>query len=130
MLLVKTYVAPSSVHGLGLFAAEIINSGELIWNHDFFFDKVFDKLDEDHLSKYPLMKEFFNHFCWRHPVSKLLHCSLDNERFCNHSRTPNTSQFDKVYEMHAARDIEQGEEITCDYRTFDLDSIENPEDYI
>src|SRR3546814_1178092 len=39
MLLVKTYVAPSRIHGLGLFAAERIPRGARIWE----FNPVMDR---------------------------------------------------------------------------------------
>jgi len=42
--------------------------------------------------------------------------SLDNTRFINHSPTPNTDNTMPV--TYAARDIAEGEEITCDYGEF------------
>ena len=41
MLLVKTYVAPSAVHGLGLFAAEPIARGACIWRFDPRIDRLY-----------------------------------------------------------------------------------------
>jgi hypothetical protein len=40
----------------------------------------------------------------------------------NHSDDPNTGQLNPDVEI-ALRDIEVGEELTCNYRTFDADSV-------
>ena len=46
-------------------------------------------------------------------------CS-DDARFFNHSDEPNTGSISNDTDV-ALRDIQQGEELTCDYRTFDAD---------
>lgn len=44
----------------------------------------------------------------------------DNARFMNHSFEPNCD--DRTGVTFALRDILAGEELTCDYRVFDLES--------
>ncbi|PKM07970.1 MAG: hypothetical protein CVV14_06225 [Gammaproteobacteria bacterium HGW-Gammaproteobacteria-4] len=43
--------------------------------------------------------------------------NLDNARYMNHSDTPNLIEVDGC--NYTARDIAEGEELTCDYRVFD-----------
>ena len=50
MLLVPTYVAPSSIEGLGLFAAAPIAKGTTVWRFDPLLDLVFP---EGLLAGYP-----------------------------------------------------------------------------
>jgi len=64
-------------------------------------------------------------YSYRHIGSgKRMVCG-DNDRFMNHSTEPNIindpSGFDDECRMIAARDIAPGEELTCNYETFDLD---------
>ena len=40
MMLVQTYVAPSEVEGVGVFAAKKIEKGDLIWRYDPSFDRL------------------------------------------------------------------------------------------
>ena len=56
-------------------------------------------------------------------------CCGDNDRYINHSEQPNTEDLgfeERVFEGEgitiAARDIQPGEEILSDYRSFDADA--------
>lgn len=50
MLLVKTKIGPSTIHGIGLFADEYIPEGTFIWR----FQPGFDlKIDKNDLEKLP-----------------------------------------------------------------------------
>ena len=122
MLLIKTQVGPSKIHGLGLFAEAFILKGTRTWIFLEGFDlrlpvAILDKLSDpakDQLLKYSSLDT-------RLGVYEL--CS-DDARFFNHSDTPNTRsiQLETGEETDVAtRDIEAGEELTCDYRTFDGD---------
>ena len=44
----------------------------------------------------------------------------DNAKFMNHAEDPNCTDADPQYTV-ARRAIEAGEELTCDYREFDID---------
>ena len=43
MLHVMTYVAPSSIHGLGVFATIPIAKGTLLWTFEEYFDRRYDE---------------------------------------------------------------------------------------
>lgn len=43
MMLIPTYVAPSPIEGVGVFAAEYIEEGALIWNLDPGLDRLIRK---------------------------------------------------------------------------------------
>ena len=59
-----------------------------------------------------LQKQFVNHFCYF--LGGVWRCSLDNDRFMNHSQTPNTTELDDVTTV-ASQDINIDEEITTNY---------------
>jgi len=115
MLLVPTYVAPSQIEGLGLFAAEPIAKGAPVWR----FDPVLDQIIPiDILDRYPPnVRDFIRRYTYvpRGTAGfRVLDC--DNGRFMNHSDDPNTDNGDLT--TVATRDIAQGEEITCSYAEF------------
>jgi len=63
----------------------------------------------------PLGRELLNHYGYLSeffPGGYVLNC--DNARFINHSDDPNTDNTTEF--SYALRDIQPGEEITCDYR--------------
>ena len=127
MLLVKTKVAPSPVHGLGLFADQFIPKGTRIWEYSEAVDSRFDDsrlvglTDQEH-------DELLRH-TYLNPRSGLYVVCGDDARYMNHADHPNTE--DVGYDEGlvngegitiAARDIQTGEEIFSDYRAFDADA--------
>lgn len=116
MLLVKTSVKPSSIHGLGLFAEESIAAGTLLWRFDPLIDRIITEAD---LHGYPEQAiDFVDVYSEYFPELGLLVLSGDNDRYTNHSEDPNTVVVlpnGPEAEVRAARDILPGEEITCDY---------------
>jgi len=62
MLLVATHVAPSSIAGLGLFAAEPVAAGQVIWRFEPKFDQL---LDIDDVRAMPAaFRAFFDMYCY------------------------------------------------------------------
>ena len=109
MLLVKTEIKQSEIHGTGLFANEFIAKGSVIFKESI-FTKYFT---EDEYNSLPeLQKQFIDHYCYF--LGGVWRCSMDNDRFTNHSDTPNTIDQD-YYTTIAAVDINIGDEITADY---------------
>lgn len=112
MLMVKTIVKQSNIEGagLGLFADEFIPKGTMIFQEDTFsisftedeFEKL-SKIQKDFIHTYGYIRDGI----WR--------CSLDNDRFTNHSDNPNCDDSVTCCETFASRDIEIGEEITTNY---------------
>ncbi len=116
MLLVKTNVAMSPIHGLGVFAAEPIPAGTPIWALDALLDRVFPAAA---LADYPEhVREYLEHYCEYFPETDELVLSGDGDRFTNHSDDPNTAVAGRNApdaRVVAVRDIAEGEEITCSY---------------
>ncbi|MEI6559413.1 MAG: SET domain-containing protein-lysine N-methyltransferase [Rhodospirillaceae bacterium] len=117
MLLVKTYLSESAIHGVGLFAAEPIARGTVIWRFDPRIDRRFTKAERDNLPE--PTHSFILTYSYPEAVgSDTYFLDGDHARFMNHSNTPNT---DCTTDTIALRDIEAGEELLCDYRQFHPD---------
>ncbi len=122
MLLVKTRIALSRIHGIGLFAEEFIPKGTVTWR---FLDGFDLRLPESILGilSGPSREQVLK-YTYVDPVSGLYELCADDARFFNHSDEPNTASVELPPGEEAdvaTRDISQGEELTCDYRTFDRD---------
>ena len=77
MLRVRTYLAPSAIEGIGLFAEEPIPRGTLIWKHDDRFDLSYDlrEIDEEDV----LLREMLGAYGYRpsdEPVAESLNRHL------------------------------------------------------
>lgn len=120
MLSVPARLAPSAIHGLGVFAVEAIAAGTEIWR----FTPGLDRdLAPDEVAAFPPdIRAWLDHFAYLDRwLGRWILC-VDEARFMNHSDRPNTRQeraADPYGVDSAARDIAAGEEITCDYRTFE-----------
>lgn len=115
MLTIKTYLAPSSVHGIGLFAAEDIPAHTVVWKFNNHIDKVFSELAFlricQGLDDFGL-KHFLNS-CYRR-AGRYFYLT-DNARFINHSdRLDNIIFADDNAEV-TVRDINAGEELLENY---------------
>jgi len=120
MLLVKTEVKLSPIHGLGVFAAEFIPDGTVTWRYLDGFDQRLPESILNILSR--PAKEQFLKYSYVDPTTGLYELCADDARFFNHSETPNTAGVPTGEDSDiATRDINIGEELTCDYRTFDRD---------
>lgn len=121
MLLVKTKVGPSPIAGIGLFADEDIAAGTVTWRFMPDFDRTFARDDVEKLPE-GVREQFLSYAYLHQPTGLLVYC-LDNARFMNHADNPNTQGVHDGGELAghdvAMRDIKQGEELTCDYRSFD-----------
>jgi|SRR3989344_2451342 len=131
MLLVKTNVEASTIHGLGLFAAQFIAKGTPIWK---FTPGLDIKLtEEEFLQLPPLAQESVEHYCYRSVVDRTYVLVFDDARFFNHSKTPNVTSVDTPDESEgmevALHDIKEGEELLCDCREFDADCRDGKEAY-
>ena len=117
MMLVPTYVAPSSIEGIGVFAAQKIPAGTLIWELRPGLDRLIKRDEVANLP--PALQEFVERYSYPYPHDPdQLIVEIDNGRFMNHSDQPNTvfSDPDAGYTL---RDIQPGEELTCNYSEFD-----------
>lgn len=115
MLRVRTYLAASPIDGIGLFAAEPIPRGAIVWKLDERFDRSYDLRDIP--ADDALLHDMLARYGYRTSAAPVVILCGDDARFMNHSPTANT---DEIGEMTiAVRDIAAGEEITCDYAKFD-----------
>lgn len=124
MLMVKTRLGPSKIHGIGLFADQFIPKGTTTWMYAPGFDL---RIEPDELLK---LSESARQIFWQYAyVDKFnghyILC-FDDERFINHSEEPNVVQKrSKKYEEGleiASRDIQAGEELLVNYYDFDKDA--------
>jgi len=120
MLLVSARVGPSAIHGMGCFTNERIAKGQVVWQFDPRLDLQIPAAEMDALPA--PAQEFLRIYgylevCDGTPVYTL--CG-DHARHMNHAANPNLLNVNSQTDT-ALRDIEAGEELTCDYYEFDLD---------
>ena len=113
MLLVKTYLDKSAIHGLGVFAGQFIRKGTKIWRFVEGFDRFYSPKQFAGLPK--PARDFIKFHGYRVDGEILL--TVDHDRHMNHADEPNT--YLKAGYAIARRNIRKGEEITNDYREFD-----------
>jgi hypothetical protein len=119
--MVKTRLKPSSIAGIGLFADEDIPKGTVTWRFMPAYDRLLTEVELDEIPE-PARSSLLDHV-YLDAASGLYVLCADNARFMNHSDDPNTAGVHEKgaiegYDI-ATRDIEAGEELTCDYRIFD-----------
>lgn len=126
MMLIKSKLGNSSIHGIGLFACEFVPKGTLVWKFDSNFDVV---LTQEYMSTLPeaALEQFKNYAYKSLTTGNYILCS-DDARFINHDLNSNTvcsvpPDLDEQEALvcHAVRDIQVGEEITNNYLEFDSD---------
>lgn len=117
MLLIDTYVGPSPIEGVGVFAAEPIKAGQLIYRFDPDFDRLISRSEFQALPA--SIQRFVDRYTYPHPAQPdVFVLDADNGRHMNHCEDPNTDFRDAIY-GRAVRDIAPGEEITCNYAEFE-----------
>lgn len=115
MLRIKAFPAPSTTHGLGLFAGQDLREGQIIWQFNPFFDQVLGKRKfislcrtlDDNALEHVLSSTYKRH-------NRYYYLS-DNARFINHDEQRcNVMLIDDHAEV-ALRDIRAGEELLENY---------------
>lgn len=125
MLLINARVGVSAIHGFGLIAQEFIPQGTCIWR----FQPGFDLLigEDEFLTLTAPAQQQIRHYAFFDQARRVFVLSSDDDRFTNHSETPNSQEEigggDKSY---ATRDIRASEEITCDYRVWGIHEFLSP----
>ncbi|MCI5130331.1 MAG: SET domain-containing protein-lysine N-methyltransferase [Candidatus Electrothrix sp. EH2] len=112
MLLIKTYLDKSPIHGIGVFAGEFIPKGTLVWKFDPLIDII---LTPEQVSNLPKTAgEFIESVGIPYPFGTDNYClALDNAQYMNHSPEYNlqpNSEGDR-----ALIDIPAGIELTVNY---------------
>ncbi|HTN53940.1 MAG TPA: SET domain-containing protein [Anaeromyxobacter sp.] len=119
MLLVKTHLDRSTIHGIGLFASEPIRAGTVIWRLDSTIDV---QLGADQIEALaPPARAQIRKYTYLDKVLRTWVLCGDDARFFNHAEQPNCRDVpdERGGRTIAARDIAAGEELTCDYAAFD-----------
>ena len=116
MMLIPTYLAPSSIEGLGVYTRVAIAKGEPVWQMDSRFDRLIPVADvEAAPEEMRIFLDRYGYPCMTDPSFIVL--DVDDGRYMNHTETPNCD-FRDAEVGYALRDIAVGEELTCDYREF------------
>jgi SET domain-containing protein len=123
--LVRTRLAPSPIQGLGVFAAETIAKGTVVWRFDPAIDRTYT--EEEVAALIGQARDFLARYAYLDDRLGLYVLCGDDARFVNHSSEPNvTGDYPANGPREgvdlAARDIEPGEEIFCDYGSFDREA--------
>jgi SET domain-containing protein len=113
MLLVKTYLDKSAIHGLGVFAGHAIRKGTKVWRFVEGFDRVYSPTEFAKLPK-PARDYIWN---YGYRVDGEILLTSDHDHHMNHSDNANTHW--RNGHIVARRTIRKGEEITNNYREFD-----------
>jgi SET domain-containing protein len=123
-----TEVRESKIAGLGLFAKKLIPKGTYWFDHNhddvlMISKKQYMTLIQSHDS--PLSNGFIQAiktYTYYEKIYDALVFCVDNARFVNHSTNPNSGadEFDSPLKSIALRDIQEGEEITENYLSYDL----------
>ena len=119
MLLVSASVRPSPIHGLGCFTNEHIAKGQLVWQFDARLDRAIP--ESEAMALPPTAWEFLQIYGYlevRDGQTVNTLCG-DHAKHMNHSGSANLVSVNADTDR-ATRDIEAGEELTCNYHEFDL----------
>ncbi len=113
MLLIKTYLDKSAIHGLGVFAGQFIRKGTKIWRYVEGFDRAYSPKQFARLPKQA--RDYIKFHGYR--VDGEIILTGDYDCHMNHSDDANT-YLHNGYAI-ARGNIRKGEEITNNYREFD-----------
>jgi SET domain-containing protein len=117
MMIVPTFVGPSAIEGVGIFAAAPVARGTAIWCLSDRYDLLLTHAEIESMDD--LQRDFVDRYGYPHTTRpELTVVEFDNGRFMNHSSAPNTD-FTNPDIGFALRDIAAGEELTCDYAQLD-----------
>jgi len=116
MMMVETELRPSPIHGTGVFLAEPVKAGQLLWRFDSRIDRIYS--EEEVASLPPLMQRYIETYSTWHQGLRVWILCGDNGRHFNHSDTPNTmSKGIGFGDDIALHDLPAGTELTSDYTT-------------
>jgi SET domain-containing protein len=130
MLTVETFIGPSKIHRLGLFAAQPIAQCTMIAYKDTRLDNLIFK--DYYAAANSITKNVIDHYAFRFYEFNYYLLYHDNARFINHSAKNNICYADSIdvpatsrAQPHrfmdalvALRDIPSGEELTLDYSIY------------
>ena len=120
MLVIPVRLKPSPIHGLGVFSVDAVAAGAVVSRFVPRFDVEYAV--EELLAVGGVEREYLRHYSYRSRFTGRYILPGDHDRFMNHADAANVGMNpDGSYTCIALRDIAAGEELTCDYRTFDAE---------
>ncbi len=124
MFIVHTSLRASPIHGVGVFAEEPIRKGQVVWQFDHRVDIV---IPCNQLQDFPqAMQDYLERLSYVEGLngSRVMVLCADNAKFVNHADEPNLLDTPDGVQEIAVRDIEAGEELTCNYFASDLQAAQ------
>lgn len=134
MLTVRASAKPSKIHGIGLFADKPIPKGTIWWKFDPRFDLVFDPKEVEKMA--PLQRDLVKRYGYLSMITNKWVYPTDDSRFINHSSVNDNVEDVECEEgapegcSAAKRDIEKGEELLINYRTYDANDKDSKAEYL
>jgi len=118
MIHIKYKLDRSATHGIGIFADQDIQKGQLIYTVSPGLDVDITQVQFDSLKEEEKKKIKYWGY-WFEP-NKVWHVDFDHIHFINHPFTPNSAQDFSLPEapLTATRNIKTGEELTQNYLDF------------
>lgn len=120
MLIIPVELRPSRIHGLGVFTRQAVRAGEVVSRYLPPFDVQYpvELMTMVSVSE----RAYLKNFSYLSRFTGVYVLPGDHDRYMNHSDDPNVGMNPNgSTENLALRDIAAGEELTCDYRTFDAE---------
>lgn len=114
MFLVPTYLAKSSIHGLGVFTPVAIPAGTVVWELNPEIDWALTPAELEAMPE--PFRSRVRAYSYLNVDGVYMLCG-DNGKFMNHAGVPNC--FEDDIRTVAAVDIPANAELTCDYRAFE-----------
>lgn len=123
MLLVKTVLNNSNIHGIGLFADQDISKGETIWKLHPSTCSIFSYQEFLSLCKSIPLVGITNFLQYSYLKNNQVYYLSDNSKFINHSLDANIGFSSDCKEV-ALRDISKGEELLENYiQSYDVNDF-------
>ncbi len=122
MFLVRTKLGISPIHGTGVFTAESIKKGQVVWQFD---SRVDLAIPEDEFKNFPPpFQDYLLIYTYIEQMNgrRMMILCADHAKHVNHSVHPNLLDTPDGSQELAAWDITEGEELTCNYFVSDLEA--------
>ena len=121
-MLIKTKIGPSAIEGIGVFADQFVPAGTIVWELTPGLDGIYS-VQEFQEMKTKELRNVIKYVFLSRDTNRYILCN-DYARFFNHSDVPNClsqniNSKDKEGITIALQDIQIGEELTDDYKSFD-----------
>lgn len=119
MLTIDTYLDRSTVHGIGVFAAEDVAKGQVVWRFNPVSDLEFSDEQWRALAAQTCAQSFKHIARYAYKENNRFYVCLDNAQFMNHdavNHNVTNNKFDNT--MTARTDIRKGQELICNYSEY------------